>query len=115
MRALAANGSFHVALLHGVTGGGKTEVFFEAIADTPRRRRHALLMPEIALTGQFLALRQPLRHHPPQSHSDLTPRSALGSGAPIAPGALWSAPVPRCSCPLATLGLMVLDEEHDGL
>jgi len=55
MRALAANGSFHVALLDGVTGSGKTEVYFEAIAEVIRRGRQSLiLMPEIALTGQFL-------------------------------------------------------------
>src|SRR6201995_3736517 len=55
MRALAANGTFHVALLDGVTGSGKTEVYFEAIAETIRRGRQSLiLMPEIALTGQFL-------------------------------------------------------------
>ena len=55
MRALAANGSFHVALLDGVTGSGKTEVYFEAIAEIIRRGRQSLiLMPEIALTGQFL-------------------------------------------------------------
>src|SRR3979409_796637 len=55
MRALAANGSFHVALLDGVTGSGKTEVYFEAIAEIIRRGKQSLiLMPEIALTGQFL-------------------------------------------------------------
>ena len=55
MRALAANGSFHVALLDGVTGSGKTVVYFEAVAETIRSGRQSLiLMPEIALTGQFL-------------------------------------------------------------
>src|SRR5215813_4301084 len=55
MRTLAANGSFHVALLDGVTGSGKTEVYFEAVAETIRRGKQSLiLMPESALTGQFL-------------------------------------------------------------
>src|SRR4051795_2038375 len=55
MRALAANGTFHVALLDGVTGSGKTEVYFEAVAEIIRRGKQSLiLMPEIALTGQFL-------------------------------------------------------------
>lgn len=49
MRALAANGTFHVALLDGVTGSGKTEVYFEAVAETIRRGKQSLiLMPEIA-------------------------------------------------------------------
>src|SRR6201988_4079294 len=48
MRTLAANGSFHVALLDGVTGSGKTEVYFEAIAETIRRGKQTLiLMPAI--------------------------------------------------------------------
>src|SRR5579864_6947327 len=50
MRALATNGTFHVALLDGVTGSGKTEVYFEAVAETIRRGKQSLiLMPEIAL------------------------------------------------------------------
>ena len=77
MRALAANGSFHVALLDGVTGSGKTEVYFEAIAETIRRGKQSLiLMPEIALTGQFLdrfARRFGVR--PMEWHSELTPRT----------------------------------------
>ena len=47
--------TFGASLLEGVTGAGKTEVYFEAIAATLRAGRQALiLLPEIALTGQFL-------------------------------------------------------------
>src|SRR6201996_532121 len=117
MRALAANGSFHVALLDGVTGSGKTEVYLEAIAETLRRRRHSLiLMPEIALTGQFLdrfANRFGVR--PLEWHSGLTPRTRARNWAAIASG---EAPVivgarSALFMPYANLGLIVIDEEHD--
>ncbi len=88
MRALAANGSFHTALLDGVTGSGKTEVYFEAIAETIRRGKQSLiLMPEIALTGQFLdrfANRFGVR--PLEWHSELTPRTRARNWAAIAVG-----------------------------
>src|SRR5947208_11897051 len=88
MRALAANGSFHVALLDGVTGSGKTEVYFEAVAETIRRGEQVLiLMPEIALTGQFLdrfARRFGVR--PLEWHSELTPRTRARNFAAIASG-----------------------------
>ena len=55
LRATVANGGFSVTLLDGVTGSGKTEVYFEAVAEAIRRKRQVLiLMPEIALTAQFL-------------------------------------------------------------
>src|SRR3954468_17091363 len=55
LRGAVRQGGFVVDLLDGVTGSGKTEVYFEAIAETIRRRRQSLiLMPEIALTAQFL-------------------------------------------------------------
>src|SRR5207253_7090185 len=55
LRATVAAGGYSATLIDGVTGSGKTQVYFEAIAETLRRSRQALvLMPEIALTGQFL-------------------------------------------------------------
>ena len=55
LRATIAQGGYAATLIDGVTGSGKTEVYFEAVAETIRRGRQALiLMPEIALTAQFL-------------------------------------------------------------
>jgi len=117
MRALAANGSFHVALLDGVTGSGKTEVYFEAIAEIIRRRKQSLiLMPEIALTGQFLdRFAQRFGVRPLEWHSELTPRTRARNWAAIAAG---EAPVivgarSALFLPYADLGLIVVDEEHD--
>ncbi len=63
-------------LLEGVTGSGKTEVYFEAVAAALRAGRQALvLLPEIALTSQFLdrfAARFGAR--PAEWHSAITPR-----------------------------------------
>ncbi len=55
LKATLAKGGYSVTLLDGVTGSGKTEVYFEAVADAIRSGRQSLiLMPEIALTAQFL-------------------------------------------------------------
>ncbi|MBV9908744.1 MAG: DEAD/DEAH box helicase family protein, partial [Hyphomicrobiales bacterium] len=52
---VVAERAFSATLLEGVTGSGKTEVYFEAIAEALRQKRQALvLLPEIALTAQFL-------------------------------------------------------------
>ena len=117
IRALAANGSFHVALLDGVTGSGKTEVYFEAIAEVIRRGRQSLiLMPEIALTGQFLdRFAQRFGVRPLEWHSELTPRTRARNWAAISAG---EAPVvvgarSALFMPYANLGLIVVDEEHD--
>jgi primosomal protein N' (replication factor Y) (superfamily II helicase) len=117
MQALAAKGEFHVALLDGVTGSGKTEVYFEAVAETLRRGRQTLiLMPEIALTGQFLdrfAARFGVR--PLEWHSELTPRTRARNWAAIAAGEAQVVVGARSALflPYANLGLMIVDEEHD--
>src|SRR5205085_4670497 len=117
MRALAANGSFHVALLDGVTGSGKTEVYFEAIAEVIRRGKQALiLMPEIALTGQFLdRFAERFGVRPLEWHSELTPRTRARNWAAIASGAAHVVVGARSALfmPYANLGLIVVDEEHD--
>ncbi|MCP3418742.1 primosomal protein N' [Bradyrhizobium brasilense] len=117
MRTLAASGSFHVALLDGVTGSGKTEVYFEAIAENIRRGKQTLiLMPEIALTGQFLdRFAQRFGVRPLEWHSELTPRTRARNWAAISEG---KAPVvvgarSALFLPYANLGLIIVDEEHD--
>ena len=55
MRTAVDNAAFSVTVLDGVTGSGKTEVYFEAVARTLETGRQALIMlPEIALTSQFM-------------------------------------------------------------
>ena len=117
LRTLALSGRFHVALLDGVTGSGKTEVYFEAVSEIIRRRRQSLiLMPEIALTGQFLdRFAQRFGVRPIEWHSELTPRTRQRNWAAIAAG---EAPVvvgarSALFLPYADLGLIVVDEEHD--
>uniref|UniRef100_Q07UY9 Replication restart protein PriA n=1 Tax=Rhodopseudomonas palustris (strain BisA53) TaxID=316055 RepID=Q07UY9_RHOP5 len=116
LRQLVAGG-FEVALLDGVTGSGKTEVYFEAIAEVLKRGEQVLiLMPEIALTGQFLdrfAARFGAR--PLEWHSELTPRTRARNFAAITAG---EAPVvvgarSALFLPYAKLGLLIVDEEHD--
>lgn len=117
MRALAANGTFHVALLDGVTGSGKTEVYFEAVAETVRRGKQALiLMPEIALTGQFLdRFSNRFGVRPLEWHSELTPRTRARNWASIATGEAHVVVGARSALflPYADLGLIIVDEEHD--
>jgi primosomal protein N' (replication factor Y) (superfamily II helicase) len=115
---LVGKRAFSTTLLEGVTGSGKTEVYFEAVAEALRQKRQALvLLPEIALTGQFLdrfAARFGAR--PAEWHSGLTERqrqriwTAVASGeAPVIVGARSA-----LFLPFADLGLIVVDEEHEG-
>jgi primosomal protein N' (replication factor Y) len=106
-----------VILLEGVTGSGKTEVYFEAVAEAVRHRRQALiLMPEIALTAQFLdrfARRFGVR--PAQWHSGVSGRRRERLFAGIAAGEVKVVAGARSALflPYADLGLIVVDEEHE--
>ena len=106
-----------VALLEGVTGSGKTEVYFEAVAEALRQHRQALiLMPEIALTAQFLdrfAARFGVR--PGTWHSGVTGRRRERLYAGIASGEVKVVAGARSALflPYAKLGLIVVDEEHE--
>ena len=109
---------FGVALLDGVTGGGKTEVFFEAVADTLRSGRQALiLLPEIALTHTFLArFTRRFGTRPAEWHSDMTPAQRARTWRGINSGTVRAVVGARSALflPFHELGLIVLDEEHDG-
>jgi primosomal protein N' (replication factor Y) len=105
-------------LLHGVTGSGKTEVYLRAVAAALDAGRRALvLVPEITLTHQILArLRGRFGDNLAVLHSGLRPGERLEQwlrlargGAPIAVGARSA-----LFAPLDDLGVIVIDEEHDG-
>jgi len=117
MRALVMAGGFQAALLDGVTGSGKTEVYFEAVAEIIRQGRQSLiLMPEIALTGQFLErFAQRFGVRPLEWHSELTPRTRARNWAAIAAGEARVVVGARSALflPYGDLGLIVVDEEHD--
>jgi primosomal protein N' (replication factor Y) len=106
-----------VTLLEGVTGSGKTEVYFEAVAQAVRDGRQALiLMPEIALTTQFLdrfAARFGVK--PATWHSGVTGRKRERLYAAIASGEVRVVAGARSALflPYANLGLIVVDEEHE--
>ena len=117
IRAIDAQ-KFGVALLDGVTGGGKTEVFFEAVADTLRAGRQAMvLLPEIALTHSFLdRFTKRFGTRPAEWHSDMTPAQRARTWRSINNGQVRALVGARSALflPFHELGLIVLDEEHDG-
>jgi primosomal protein N' (replication factor Y) (superfamily II helicase) len=117
LKAAVAGGNYSVTLLDGVTGSGKTEIYFEAVADRVRRGRQSLiLMPEIALTAQFLdRFAARFGHKPAQWHSQLTPRKRARTWRAVADNEVSVIVGARSAMflPYADLGLIVVDEEHD--
>ncbi len=110
-------GDARVTLLQGVTGSGKTEVYFEAVAAALRAGRQALiLLPEIALTAQFLdrfAARFGTR--PAEWHSAIAARrrhlvwhGCADGSVPVVAGARSA-----LFLPFRDLAVIVVDEEHE--
>ncbi|KAB2884522.1 MAG: primosomal protein N' [Pseudorhodoplanes sp.] len=116
LRASACAG-FSTTLIDGVTGSGKTEVYFEAVAEMLRAGRQCLiLMPEIALTTQFLDRFAARFGVPPAEwHSQLSPRKRARTWRAVADGEVKVIAGARSALflPYADLGLIVVDEEHD--
>jgi primosomal protein N' (replication factor Y) len=105
-------------LLHGVTGSGKTEVYLRSVAMALERGRSAIvLVPEIALTpqtaGRFV---ERFGDSVAVMHSQLAPRERYDEWWRMRSGEARVCVGPRSAvfAPFADLGLIVIDEEHDG-
>jgi len=117
LRDRVADATFGVTLLDGVTGSGKTEVYFEAVAAALEAERQVLVMlPEIALATQWLKrFRVRFGAAPAVWHSELGRRARRETWRAVASGAARIVVGARSALwlPFAELGLMVVDEEHD--
>ncbi|MES2147524.1 MAG: primosomal protein N' [Pseudomonadota bacterium] len=113
----AIGGGFDPVLLDGVTGSGKTEVYFEAIAEALRAGKQALvLLPEIALTEPFLKRFEARFGCAPVAwHSDLRSSQRRRAWRGIASGEARVVVGARSALflPYPSLGLIVVDEAHE--
>src|SRR4051794_17777278 len=109
--------TFDPVLLDGVTGSGKTEVYFEAIAECVRHGKQALvLLPEIALTEPFLKrFEARFGCQPVAWHSDLRSSQRRRAWRGIASGEAAVTVGARSALflPYPKLGLVVVDEAHE--
>ena len=115
--ALAGAGGFKVALLHGVTGSGKTEVYLRVARAVRDAGREALLLvPEIALTPSMSALvRGAFGERVAIQHSSLSDGERHDQWQRIRRGDVDIVVGTRSAvfAPLERLGLVIVDEEHD--
>ncbi|QYX57481.1 primosomal protein N' [Roseovarius sp. SCSIO 43702] len=117
LRQGIAGGGYGTTLLRGVTGSGKTEVYLEAVAECLRQGRQALvLLPEIALTEEFLRrLRARFGAMPAEWHSGVTMTERRRAWKMVGEGGCQVVVGARSALflPFCDLGLIVVDEEHD--
>ncbi len=108
---------FSVTLLNGVTGSGKTEVYFEAVSAALRQGRQVLIMvPEIGLTSQWLErFERRFGVKPAKWHSALGNRERIDTWKAVIEGTAKVLIGARSALflPYHNLGLIVVDESHD--
>ncbi len=109
--------SYSCALLDGVTGSGKTEVYFEAVAEALKQEKQVVIMlPEIALSNAFLdRFKKRFGCAPALWHSALTPAQRRKTWRGVVTGETKVIVGARSSLllPYQDLGLIIVDEEHD--
>ncbi|MEM9049763.1 MAG: primosomal protein N' [Pseudomonadota bacterium] len=117
LRGSVRAGRYSTTLLKGVTGSGKTEVYLEAVAEALAAGRQALvLLPEIALTVDFLArIEARFGVRPAEWHSGvgMAARRQVWRGVARGEARLVVGARSALFLPFAELGLIVVDEEHD--
>jgi primosomal protein N' (replication factor Y) len=118
LRALAAKGVFTTVVLHGVTGSGKTELYLR-LADAVRRSGRSVLMlvPEIALTPAVAGVfRATFGERVAIQHSGLSDGERHDQWQRIRRGEVDVVVGTRSAvfAPVRSLGLIIVDEEHDG-
>ncbi len=115
---LLDSGGYHAALVHGVTGSGKTELYVRLARHTiAQGRRVLILVPEIALTPQVAAqFRAAFGDRVAIQHSGLADGERHDQWYRIRRGEVDLVVGTRSAvfAPLDRLGLLVVDEEHDG-
>ena len=118
LQTSVATGAFSTTLLYGVTGSGKTEVYLEAVAECISRGRQALvLLPEVALTSGFLdRVQKRFGTRPAEWHHGVTgaERRRCWHGAANGSAQLVVGARSALFLPYQNLGLIVVDEEHEG-
>jgi len=117
LTAQVARGDFNVSLLDGVTGSGKTEVYFEAVAEAIKQGGQALvLVPEIALTQAGMArFETRFGVRPAEWHSQMgeAPRRRVWREVHQGRAQIVVGARSALFLPFPKLRLIVVDEEHD--
>ncbi len=117
LKQFVKDDKYSTTLLDGVTGSGKTEVYFEAVAEAIKQGKQALvLLPEIFLSAQFLErFERRFGMAPAVWHSEVTPARKRLAWSGVAKGETKVVVGARSALflPFSDLGVIVVDEEHE--